>query len=314
MINRSKIKNKFNKSSPHKPTVFQGFWHGPPLGSLRMACLNSFIQMGNIFEIYTYSPLTVPDGVVLKDAEEIIPFDQLFYYDNPNTGLKDLGPFSDLFRFKLLLEKGGWWCDVDTICLSSNIPQVDRAWAQQIPEVNPHAIGSGQIALCKGDLLTKTLYSRCNELSRTNFQPREALGPHLLSSIIREMKLPLNMFGAPDTFYPLRWIEMFKLWLPQFKDEVKKRSRSALFMAIFQSFPQYIGLNLEKLPPPGSYLADLCNAYPLPIREAMHHNEEEILNGTKMFFQRNAKWAIKELTAVGGKASLAKLGLHENEG
>lgn len=297
-----------------KPTVFQGFWHGPPLGLLREACLHSFIRMGHTFELYTYAPICVPDGIVLKNAEEIIPLDQMFYFDNPETGLKDLGPFSDLFRFKLLSDRGGWWIDVDTVCLSANIPIVDRAWAQQIPEINPNAIGSGQIAFRKGDLLAVELYSRCLALSRTKFQPREALGPHLISATIKEMQLPPNIFGSPETFYPIRWIEMFKLWLPQFYDEVKKRSRSALFMAIFQSFPQYIGLTLDKMPPPGSYLADICAAYLPPSDEIEHYRQEEIIDGTRAFFQRHASWAIQELRAVGGDATCAKLGLAEKGG
>jgi len=296
-----------------RPTVFQGFWHGPPLGPLREACLDSFIQMGHTFELFTYASINVPNGVILKKAVEIIPFEQVFYYDNPHTGLKDLGPFSDLFRFKLLSERGGWWMDVDTICLSPDIPTVERAWAQQLPEINPNAIGSGQIALRKGDPLAIELYSRCYDLSRTNFQPREALGPHLLSSTIKDMQLPQNVFGSPDTFYPIRWIEMFKLWLPQFRDEVMKRSRNAMFMAIFQSFPQYIGLTMAKLPPRGSYLAEIFSVYLAHFEGAGHYTEEEIIGGARAFFQRNAAWAIQELKAVSDEATIAKLGLSENE-
>src|SRR6476660_7068055 len=113
---------KFGRYLSSKQTVFQGFWHGPPLGPLRQACLNSFVRMGHRFELYTYGPLPVPAGVVLKEAEKIIPLAEVFYYENPRTGSKDLGPFSDLFRFKLLSERGGWWSDVDTICLSPDIP------------------------------------------------------------------------------------------------------------------------------------------------------------------------------------------------
>ncbi len=289
-------------------TPFQGFWHGPPLGPLREACLNSFVQMGHTFELYTYRTLSVPAGVRLKEAANIIPFAQIFYYENPQTGSKDLGPFSDLFRFKLLSERGGWWTDVDTICLSPHIPTVERAWAQQLPEVNPSAIGTGQIAMRKGDPLAAKLYSRCLELSRTKFPHRESLGPHLISSTIREMQLATNVFGTPETFYPIRWIETFKLWLPQFRDEVIERSRSALFMPIFQSFPQYIGLTLRKLPPQGSFLAEICDSY-LPRGGGEHYYPEEIVEGTRAFLKRNADWAVEELRAVSGEATLMTLGL-----
>jgi hypothetical protein len=38
--------------------------------------------MGPSFELYTYGPLTVPAGVVLKEAEKIIPLAEVFYYEN----------------------------------------------------------------------------------------------------------------------------------------------------------------------------------------------------------------------------------------
>src|SRR5680860_790579 len=113
--------------NPWRPTVFQGFWHGPPLGVLRSACLRSFTELGYRFHLYTYERVDVPAGVLLMDAKEIIPFEEMFYYRNPITGRDDLGPFSDLFRFRLLDMRGGWWTDIDTVCLSSDIPSIFSA-------------------------------------------------------------------------------------------------------------------------------------------------------------------------------------------
>lgn len=295
-----------------KPVVFQGFWHGPPLGPLRESCLHSFIRMGYTFELFTYTTLSVPEGVVLKNAADIIPIDQIFYYENPQTGQKDLGPFSDLFRFKLLVERGGWWSDVDTICLSANIPTVERAWAQELPEINNNAIGSSQIAMGAGDPLAIELYSRCLELSKTKFPYRESLGPRLISSIIKEMGLPSNIYGSPETFYPIRWIEMFKLWIPQFREEVKMQTRRSLFLPIYQSFPQYIGLTLGKLPPSGSFLAEIFSPYLSRFEEAEYYSQDEIVEATKAFFRKNSSWAVQELRAVGGDSTLEKLGLTIN--
>src|SRR5215218_1765586 len=86
-----------------RPTVFQGFWHGPPLSVLYRTCLRSFTELGHRFHLYTYEPVDVPPGVDLLDANDIIPFEEIFYYRNPITGRSDdLSPFSDLFRFRLL--------------------------------------------------------------------------------------------------------------------------------------------------------------------------------------------------------------------
>ena len=96
---RSRALNFF--SLGHKKparTVFQGFWHGPSLGPLRQACLSTFIQMGHQYELYVYEPVRVPEGVLLRDASEIIPLSEVFYFDNPISGKPDIAPFSDLFK------------------------------------------------------------------------------------------------------------------------------------------------------------------------------------------------------------------------
>jgi SAM-dependent methyltransferase len=297
-----------NNEHRHR-TVFSGFWHGPDLGALRRACLHSFVRMGHSFQLFTYQPLDVPDGVLLRDANEIIPFDEVFYYDNPETGTADIGPFSDVFRFKLLSERGGWWSDVDTICLSPDIPSVTSAWAQELPEKKGVHVGTSQIALPAKSSLSVELYERCLKLSRTTFSPREALGPRLISSVIRERGLPLDMFGRVDTFYPVRWIEMFKLWLPEFRNEVAQRTRSAVFLPIYQSFPQYIGLKLGKVPPPGSYLHEVCSATDSSVNSFERYLPEEIREGTREFFERH-RWAARELREVAGEMTWVRLGLN----
>jgi len=308
---RSQSSKRFRTRWGRSPTVFQGFWHGPALGLLREACLCSFVRQGHVFELYTYGNIIVPEGVILRNAAEIIPLGEVFYYNNPQTSQKDISPFSDLFRFKLLSERGGWWSDVDTVCLSANIPVVERAWAQELPEMDAR-IGTSQIAMGKGDALALELYSRCLGLIRTASFTRESTGANLISSTIPEMRLPLNSFGKPGLFYPIRWIEIFKLWLPDYSSEVYARCRRSLFLPIYQSFSQYIGLKLGKLPPHGSFLADICETYLRQDGAIEHYSEEEVVEGTRAFFRRNANWAIDELRTVAGEATVVKLGLDKS--
>jgi hypothetical protein len=123
------------------------------------------------------------------------------------------------------------------------------------------------------------------------------------------MQLPANIFGEPDSFCPIRWIEMFKLWMPRFREEVYARCRRSLFVPIYQSFPQYIGLTFGKLPPRESFLGDVCASHMLDAEGVERYLEEEIVEGTKEYFKRNADWAFHELKAVGAEGTMAKLGL-----
>ena len=300
--------NKEEHSNNQHKTIIQGFWHGPDIGQLRQACLTSFVECGHIFELYTYEHVDVPHGVVLRDANEIIPYKEIFYYFNPVTGKPDLGPFSDLFRFKLLYERGGWWSDVDTICLSDKIPAIERAWARELPEYAPDKVGTSQIAFKQGDPVIKLLYERCYTLSKTNYPRRESLGPILLSETISDLQLPKDMFGSADLFYPVRWIEIFTLWLPEFKDEITSRTENSIYMPIYQSFSQYIGLTSGGLPPKGSYLATLCDKFGL--ENEFRYSADEVFAKTKQFFHANREWAIDELKSIKGKDFLERMELY----
>ena len=201
--------------------VFNAFWHGPPLNVFHWMCMRSFVLRGHKYHLHVYEPFDVPDGVSLVDATKTLPKDAMFFFSNPTTGKPDLGPFSDLFRFKLLLDGGGWYVDVDTICMADNLPTEIRAWAQENPKLYPRVVNGAQICLPSGDPLAKVFYDRCLEVSK-KFDVREDLGPNLLGDVILGAGLPPNMFGTPATFYPIDWIATFKLVLPKYREEVRR--------------------------------------------------------------------------------------------
>ncbi len=104
--------------------VVHGLWIGNRLSKLEELTIRSFLKHGHEFHLWLYDDLEtpLPPEVILEDASEIIPKDKIFYKKeiDPETGVGrgSVGaPFSDLFRFKLLYEKGGYWVDMDVTCL-----------------------------------------------------------------------------------------------------------------------------------------------------------------------------------------------------
>lgn len=102
--------------------VVNSLWIGEELSFLELLTLKSFVANGHVFHLWTYNPLKteLPKGVVLCNAESILPRSSVFKY--PNNGTIDWGSgsyagFSDIFRYKLLYDKGGWWVDMDVTCL-----------------------------------------------------------------------------------------------------------------------------------------------------------------------------------------------------
>jgi len=94
--------------------VIQGLWIGEELSVMERLSITSFLAHGHEFDLYVYDFVRrVPDGTRLRDANEILARDRVFRYrDYPSYA-----GFSNFFRYKLLLERGGWWVDLDAVCL-----------------------------------------------------------------------------------------------------------------------------------------------------------------------------------------------------
>lgn len=102
--------------------TIQGLWIGGKLSLMEQLTINSFIQQGHVFHLYVYDELETqihPQAEVC-DANEILNRKHIFKYKNYNQfghGKGSVSGFSDIFRYKLLYEKGGWWVDMDVTCL-----------------------------------------------------------------------------------------------------------------------------------------------------------------------------------------------------
>ncbi len=92
--------------------IIQALWIGKELSKIEQLCIASFIYHGCELHLYTYEKVAnVPAGVVLMDANEIIPKKNIF------TAHNGYAIFADWFRWSLLYEKGNFWVDLDVICL-----------------------------------------------------------------------------------------------------------------------------------------------------------------------------------------------------
>ena len=118
--------------------LLQTFWTGNPLSRLERAALQSYVNQGYTVDIYTYNPIDefkrqVPSSssskkakIRVHDARIILPESDIFHFTGRATvGKRDDAfsylPFSDLFRFTMLLKNGGAWIDLD-IFLTRPVP------------------------------------------------------------------------------------------------------------------------------------------------------------------------------------------------
>ncbi len=242
MDNSSLADNKVHET-------FNMFWHGDNLSPLEMACIKSFLSHGHKVRVFTYHQVELPEGVIKEDANKILPINQLFIFDNSPSG------FSNIFRYKLLLEQGGWWVDTDVLCLSNEIPACDYFWAEQAPgEIN-----GAILKFPVGDPRLENLLEQSIKRSKY-LQVWGQLGPKLLTEVLNGDK-PLNHLGNTDQVYPIQNTEIHYLWLPEFYDMVQGRCSNAIFLHLWHAMFDRMGIDLKCAPPEGSYLKAMYESY-----------------------------------------------------
>ena len=95
--------------------IVQGLWVNGRLTELERLCIRSFCANGHEFHLYHYDELqNLPqvDNLRLINGEEILPRTAIFQNKN-----KSFAGFADHFRWELMRQKGGWYVDMDVVCL-----------------------------------------------------------------------------------------------------------------------------------------------------------------------------------------------------
>lgn len=92
--------------------IVRGVWIGPQLTKIQQLSIQSFLDNGHEYHLYTYGRgvAGLPTGAIEHDANRVVPwFNRQKFKSDAN--------FSDLFRSTVTWLHGGWYCDTDIICL-----------------------------------------------------------------------------------------------------------------------------------------------------------------------------------------------------
>lgn len=183
-------------------TVVQCLWIGPKLGRMEKLSVFSFLKNSHGVHLYAYSEIEgIPEGVIIMDANTIIPESKIFRYKDSNS----YAGFANLFRYKLLFEKGGLWVDLDTVCLKPLVTDEEYIFGSErtkfidFPlQVNNCLIKTpakcGIMEFCYKTALSKDP----NELKWG------VTGPVLLTEAVIDFDLQ-KYIAAPHVFSPVDW-------------------------------------------------------------------------------------------------------------
>jgi mannosyltransferase OCH1-like enzyme len=235
-------------SRPRNSTVFRTFWHGNALSPYEIACLTSFIAHGHEVEVFVYSDLEAPTGVRLRDAREILPFEQFFLIGGK------VAAFADVFRYNMLYKLGGWWVDSDVLCLTAKPPRsiVYFGWQDDV------LINNAIMRMPPRHPLAAWLVREAAALGHPNAWG--VLGPHLLTKGVRVLGLEKYAM-APEQVYPIPWGDAMQLHDPAVTEVLKKRIEKVPFLHIWNEIMALNKIDKQQAPPKGSALSDLTKDY-----------------------------------------------------
>lgn len=189
-------------TSCDNPSTIQGLWIGT-LGMLERLSIKSFLANGHPYHLYAYEPLeNLPEGVLLKDASEILPKEEIFQYQKGKAKGGYSG-FANLFRYRLLQIKGGWWCDTDIICLKPFDFDDDIVLASERHWLWPNKICNNVMRCPKGHPLAEGCYQdalRCDPKT----MKFAANGEPVVTRNVRKLGLE-KYIKPPEFFNPVDW-------------------------------------------------------------------------------------------------------------
>lgn len=164
-----------------------------------MECLsiNSFLRNKHSFHLYVYDEVkNIPLGTIVKDANEIIPLADLNYKTFPKLAL-----FADFFRYKLLLDKGGWWVDLDTVCIKPFDFPEDYVFSSEVLNTGGSHVNNGNIKAPKNSSLMQLCWDKCSKMDIPKMRWGSS-GPALIRSSIHELGLQ-KYVKPPEVFCPI---------------------------------------------------------------------------------------------------------------
>lgn len=187
--------------------VFQSLWIGAELSAMEQLSIRSFLANGHEFHLYTYQDVKgIPAGTIVRSGGEILPADQIFSYQK-GYGKGSYAAFSNGFRYKLLLERGGWWTDLDSVCMRPIDLAGEHVLAKERSRDGGFLVACGMIKAPPGSPLMQYCWEASRKVDRAELLWGQ-IGPRLMTEAVERMSGLVTVL-EPEAFYP---IDFWRTW------------------------------------------------------------------------------------------------------
>jgi len=237
-------------SQPHASALppIQGLWIGDRLSRMEQLSIRSCLSLGHPYHLYTYGDISgIPDGTTVMDGNEILPSASIFHYQDA-THYGSVAAFSNVFRFKLLAERGGIWFDSDMVLLKPlaiaeryvysserrtgkvrwySVGTVARIVRNKVlshadPAVRRFQTNVGVIKVPPGSPIMRACYERAAAMDPRDLSWRMN-GPDVLAQCVVEFQ-QTEQIAHPDVFMPIHYGDLFLYVKPGARIELPERA------------------------------------------------------------------------------------------
>jgi hypothetical protein len=244
--------------------IVHGLWIGNNLSPLEILTIQSFLNKGHEFHLWSYEKISnIPLNTHVRDANEILLKNHVFSYKKSNKfghGKGSLAGFSDIFRYKLLYELGGWWTDMDI----TSLKPLDFSEPYVFRQNGKKGI-VGNLMKCppKSELMSYCYDRASKEVTADNrnwMLPIDILNEGIesfnLSKYCKNLgneddfrvisKLILEKELIPDTWYMIHWMNEEWRRLNIDKHQFAKNSTITSLLSKYNIPIQYLDIESEK--------------------------------------------------------------------
>lgn len=238
------------------------FWMGN-LTIYEIANIESFINKGFKVNIWTYdinldfkhlqSKLTIQDASIILDKNLLYRFKQ-------GKQKSSMSSFSNIFRFELLKKCGGWWFDMDCICIK-DVEEFKKLTIENdfiIGREKFDYTGSSVLFFNDEDLLNNLIDATWEIINENNFTFFWGeIGPDLISEIVLKRNLMSETLD-PSFFYKIS-AEKFHLLFKAFPSKnsiVELNLQNSYIVHTWNEMFKRYFIKKTKLAPKNSFLYD----------------------------------------------------------
>jgi hypothetical protein len=242
------------------------FWTGPQLSPYEELSLASFVAAGARVFLYSRDKtLRLPDGVERVDLDELLT-GELHHFTFPD-GDRSAALHSDLFRYMAIEQFGGWYADLDVICIGDRLPDCKVYLAREsewlingaVMKFPPHA-----------PFITAAIEESIKLLPDAApgapISARISIGPELVTRLVKDYALDHLILPRANA-YEITYDEIPLMFDPRFCDELNARVAGKDFVHLWNEIWRRVRIPKSYGPPAGSFLDGLFRRFGIEFPE-----------------------------------------------